>query len=103
MNKDKTELFYPKLNRKISYGLRLDKANENRNLIFRINKYISENIASDLSVTKIADEFYFNSPYLSRRYKLLTGIKLSVYIKDAKIRRSKELLQNTHILVNHNS
>lgn len=100
MDKDKIEQFYPDLGRRICNGLRRDKVNEDRNHIFRINKYISENISSDLSLTSLADKFYFNSSYLSRRYSQLTGIKLSVYIKDTKIRRAKELLQNTNLQIN---
>jgi two-component system response regulator YesN len=67
--------------------------------INKVLKYINDNISEDLSLVKLADLVYFNPSYLSRLFKSVVGENLSDYIYEVKIRKSKELLENTQLKI----
>jgi len=64
-------------------------------LIRRIKHYIDDNLASDLSLTSISNEFNYNSAYISRVFKQSTGINLSAYIMQTRIEKAKDYLIQT--------
>ncbi|MBD2867000.1 response regulator [Paenibacillus arenilitoris] len=68
---------------------------EESHLIGRIAYFVQNHLDSDLSLSRIAREVSLNPSYLSRWYKQTTGKGLSDYIQEAKIEKSKELLQTT--------
>ena len=62
-------------------------------IIRRINRYIDDNIESyDLSLATLARISGFNPSYLSRFYRLNTGIKISDQIEKAKLNHAKKLI-----------
>lgn len=67
---------------------------ERTNRIVReIEVYIEEKLSSDLSLTKLGEHLHINPSYLSRLFKQLSGHKLSDYIAEVRLRKSKELLR----------
>jgi len=62
-------------------------------IIRRIDRYIDENVESyDLSLATLARISGFNPSYLSRFYRLNTGIKISDQIEKAKLQHAKKLI-----------
>ncbi|SDW04097.1 response regulator [Paenibacillus sp. PDC88] len=61
--------------------------------------YIEENLEKDLSLVRLAELHHFNPSYLSRLFKQEKGTNLSEFIDDCRIRRAKELLQNTDLMI----
>lgn len=48
---------------------------------------------------RLAELHHFNPSYLSRLFKQEKGTNLSEFIDDCRIRRAKELLQNTDLMI----
>lgn len=67
--------------------------------IMAIRRYIDENIEEDVSLKRVAQEFYLSTSYLSRLFKSKAGINLSDYISARKIERAKSLLTDTDLTV----
>jgi AraC family transcriptional regulator len=64
---------------------------------FRINKsidYIKENLDKELSLDKIASLSNFSKFHFHRIFKLVTGITMNEFIKNARIERSLFFLMN---------
>ncbi|MET3941502.1 two-component system response regulator YesN [Paenibacillus sp. PvP094] len=73
---------------------------ERANLVTQtICTYIKNNLEKDLSLVRLAELNHFNPSYLSRFFKQETGINLSEFIDDCRIRRAKELLAHTDLMV----
>ena len=63
------------------------------NQIKKIIEYVNNNYTSpDISIKKIADNFYFSQAYLTRIFKKNTGISPMKYIIMLRMRRAVELL-----------
>lgn len=58
-----------------------------------IKRYVENNLASDLSLTRIGEITGFNPSYLSRLYKQISGQSLSEYITEVRLNKAKELLR----------
>lgn len=61
-------------------------------LIERIRTYIAEHLAESLSLTELAETLHYNSSYLSRVYKQMTGEGLNEYINRVRIAHASVLL-----------
>lgn len=61
-----------------------------------IKEWIRIHTFKKVSVSMIADEFQYNSDYLSRIFKQSTGYSIQEYIHLMKISKAKELLINTN-------
>lgn len=73
---------------------------EHANLVIQtLCNYVKDNLEKDLSLVRLAELNHFNPSYLSRFFKQEMGINLSEYIDDCRIRRAKELLCNTDLMV----
>ncbi len=68
-------------------------------MISNVNKYINENLDKDLSLVTLSENVYLNPSYLSRIYKQITGINLSDYVRNIRISKAKELLQNNSLKI----
>ena len=65
----------------------------------RVKQYIDENYHdSSLNLTAIAQEFGYNSSYLSRRFKTDCGQNISDYITTCRMERAKKCLES-HMLM----
>ncbi len=60
--------------------------------ITRIQSYIEDNLANDLSLPRLANLVYFNPSYLSRLFKKITGYNLTEYVHEARIKKAKHYL-----------
>jgi len=63
-------------------------------IIQKIKAFIKSNFNTDLSLNKLAEEFFLNPSYLSTYFKKETGITISEYITKVRVNNSKELLKN---------
>lgn len=68
-------------------------------LIGRVKRRIHENLADDLTVASLAEEFYVTPNYLSRLFKRVTGEGCNEYIVRKRIEQAKSLLAATTLKV----
>lgn len=74
-------------------GARAKKTNKN---LTDIIQYLQENISnSELSLSSVANEFYFNSSYLSRIFKLEIGHTFVEYLTMIRIEKAMVLFKET--------
>ena len=68
---------------------------ENSRQYEQIQNYIMENFSSsDLSLTKIADDFGYSSTYFSRLFKELFGENFASYLEKVRIEQACILLES---------
>jgi|GEM_PF-1219086 len=72
---------------------------EEGTLINRIQQYMMEHYAEDLSLSKIAQEHYLNPSYLSQLFKNKTGKNISRFLEEIRVEKAKELLSNLSVSV----
>lgn len=65
----------------------------------KIKQYIDEHIEEDVSLKRVAQEFFLSTSYLSRLFKSKAGVNFSDYISMRKIERAKTLLAETDLTV----
>lgn len=63
-------------------------------LIFDVINYISDHLKKDLTLQKVADIFFVDPSYLSRKFKKQTGISFHKYVLTKRLLFSKELLRD---------
>lgn len=76
-----------------------NKYEQQHEVIIKINRYIEQNLAGDLSLTQIGEQVGHNPSYLSRLYKQITGEGLSEAITTARLAKAKELLSSTPLKI----
>lgn len=64
--------------------------------LYKIIKYINENIYKNLTVSDIASSMDFNRSYLSHKFKTEFGMELGKYILICKLEEGKNLLEYTN-------
>lgn len=62
-------------------------------LIQKIADYININYDADLSLSKLSKTFSMSESYISRRFKLSTGVCINEYINHIRIARAEQLLK----------
>lgn len=67
------------------------------NLINRAKMFIRENLHTDLTPVRIAENLQINYSYFRRIFKQYTGFSLIHYILEMRIQRSKQLLYTTEL------
>ncbi|WP_246553629.1 response regulator [Paenibacillus tritici] len=72
---------------------------KNSRIISRIRSIVQEGYASELSVSRIAEEVYLTPNYISLLFKKETGGTITDYITQIRIGKAKELLLNTDLKV----
>lgn len=70
------------------------------NSITKIKQHIAINLQEDLSLVRLADIVELNPSYLSRLFKQETGINLSIYVNQERIKRAKELIEENKLKIN---
>ncbi|MFS0778214.1 response regulator [Neobacillus sp. 3P2-tot-E-2] len=73
----------------------LTQDEKTHHVIKKLNKYIPENLSTDLSLNTLANLVYMNPSYLSTLYKQYTGKNISDYITELRVEKAKGLLQNS--------
>ncbi len=71
-----------------------NQAQHSQRVILKLHHYISEHLASDLTLNALAEQVYLNPVYLSRFYRQETGQKLSEYVLECRMKEAKKLLRS---------
>lgn len=61
----------------------------------KVEAYIRNHIAEEITLNTLAKLVHFNPSYLSRFYKAATGKTISTFIREAKIMKAKEFLKHS--------
>lgn len=61
-----------------------------------VKRYIYEHYSEDLSVELMAEQVYMAPSYLSALFKKETGENISKFIKNYRMKKAKEMLEETH-------
>ncbi|PWV99390.1 AraC-like protein [Paenibacillus cellulosilyticus] len=67
--------------------------------ISEIAQYINRHYMDDLSLQRVADQFYISPYYLSRFFKEATGFTFVEYLSSVRIKEAKKLLEQTPMKV----
>jgi two-component system response regulator YesN len=73
---------------------------QENDVIKHIQWYVEQNLAGELSLTRIGEVVGHNPYYLSKLYKQITGEGLSDYIMFVRLKRAKELLTQNVLKIN---
>jgi two-component system response regulator YesN len=76
-----------------------ERNNRADQVITRIQVYISNHLAGDVSLTKLAETVYFNPAYLSRLFKKTTGISIVDYIHELRMKEAISLLEGSEMKI----
>lgn len=68
-------------------------------LIEAVGAYVDSHLSGDLSLTRLGEVFSFNASYLSRVFKLHSGINLTEHILAKRLQEAKRLLRDTSMQV----
>jgi two-component system response regulator YesN len=71
------------------------KAEEKYSIINEIIEYIHNHYTDNLSNKKLSTLFNFHPNYINRLMVIATGTSLHQYVLNVKIRKAKELIQNS--------
>ncbi|SFB39079.1 two-component system, response regulator YesN [Cohnella sp. OV330] len=80
------------------FGLSDARRHQHR-LVQRVHQFIGDNLAGDLSLTRIGEWLSMNPYYLSRLFKQLTGDNLTETIVACRLDRAKQMLLDTNLKV----
>lgn len=72
------------------------KSDKNEWLINKVKTYIEEHLTESLTLTTISRLVNYNEAYVSRLFKQITGMGLSEYISNERIKKAKQLLSSTN-------
>ncbi len=65
-------------------------------IIENLNSLVGEGTASDLSLSKVAENFNYNKKYFGRLFRQKTGVSFKDHINSQKIKTAKQLLSATN-------
>ncbi|WP_052487318.1 response regulator [Gordoniibacillus kamchatkensis] len=68
------------------------RIHQENDVVRHIQRYVEQNLAGDVSLTRIGEVVGLNPYYLSRLYKQLTSEGLSEYVTNVRLTKAKELL-----------
>lgn len=70
-----------------------------RHEIDLVKSYIYENYGSDLSLERLAEYIYMTPSYLSSIFKKETGMGINSFMKNYRMEKAKDMLENTNIKI----
>ena len=76
--------------KEITYGKRYYK------FVRSITSYVREHLTEEINIDNMADELFISRSYLSSKFKKETGITLSQYIQEQRIKKAQELLKGSN-------
>lgn len=77
----------------------LEDKETNQSVVDKVKEYINEHINEDITRDDLANYVYLNPDYLSRLFKKETGISISDYLIEERMKIAKELLRKTEMTV----
>jgi len=75
------------------------QAHHQTGIIRKIQAYIDEHYADNLTLVSLAEAFYLNPSYLSQLFMKKTNTTFLQHLTDVRIRKAVELLRNTDLKV----
>ncbi|RED76424.1 response regulator [Cohnella phaseoli] len=76
-----------------------ERREQSHGVIEKIQNYVEHNLMNDVSLTTLAKLVNFNSSYLSRLYKQMTGRGLREYVLDLKLEKAQYMLLESDMKV----
>ncbi|OUS75529.1 hypothetical protein B1748_16845 [Paenibacillus sp. MY03] len=76
-----------------------ERREQSHGVIEKIHDYVEHNLMNDVSLKTLAERANFNSSYLSRLYKQMTGRGLREYVLDLKLERAQFMLLESDMKV----
>lgn len=70
-----------------------------RSEITQVQSYIYHNYDKNLSVEMLAEQVYLSAGYLSAVFKEETGMNLNRFIRDVRMNKAKEMLEDTNMKI----
>ena len=64
-----------------------------------ITRYMQANLAMEMSLSVLADEFHLNAQYISQLFKNEIGVNFLVYLTNIRMEKAKKLLLSTSLSV----
>jgi two-component system response regulator YesN len=95
---DALESYIMALFRRTSEAFFAKKSDSTDNIIDCVKQYIQKNYASDISLEMLSKKMFISSSYLSYMFKNTTGQSYSSYLKNLRLGKARELLQNNNDL-----
>lgn len=77
----------------------LELRHEKSDCIACAKDYIDENIQEPIVLDEVADEVHMSRYYLCRKFKEATGMTLTEYVTDRRIKMAKDMLANSSLRV----
>jgi AraC-like DNA-binding protein len=68
--------------------------------IFYLKNTLLENIQRNWTISELAKEIDVSAPYLQRLFKMEIGMPPISYLRDMRLEKSRELLENTFKRIN---
>lgn len=84
------------INKSVDYVIEIEKSRTN---IGKVISYIDQNIDKELSCEDIANHVFLNPIYLTRIFKKETGLSLSEYLLQQRLKLARDLLSKTNMPV----
>lgn len=72
---------------------------DSHKLDMEIIDYVNQNCYGTLSLTTLAEKYFYNPAYLSTKFKEISGKSLSVYIRERRMQEAERLLADTGLSV----
>ena len=66
----------------------------NDDLINKIIEFLYENVANNITLDDICEEFHFSKGYISRKFLAVTGITIISYFNNIKISLAKQIIRS---------
>ncbi len=74
-------------------------ASSKHQTIYQISEYISEHYTEHLTLESLANDFFLSKYYLCRSFKEITGYGINEYIHIHRIKKAKQLLEETSLSI----
>ena len=84
--------------KKRSSVVKFEKTGDDKR-IYKIISYLHEHITDDISLKKLADEFYLHPAYISQLFKHETGLNYHEYLMRLRVDSAKRLLSTTDLSI----
>ena len=77
-----------------------EERSENRkSKIENLIRYIEDNCTEKLSLEELSDQCFYNPSYFCRIFKEYSGMTLTEFIHENRVKKSCDLLENTHLSI----
>ncbi len=75
------------------------EASSSNRVIYQVKQYINQHYYEDLKLSRLAEQVYLSSNYLSNIFTKHTGCSLNKYIKEVRLEKARELLLSTNMKI----